>query len=124
MAKLGSIAPKREAQTPASEIPSELELEPRLFTDATDNGNTQYRLHAFGGAIRTRIYVTDGRAASALSGEILKGTSEDITFVKTRKYDDGNVATKVEFRDTMQDGVLVVLWGPEDYDFKSLKVTL
>lgn len=124
MAKLGAIAPAKQAQTPAAEIESDLELVPSLFTDATGSRNTQFRARAHGGAIRSRVYVTDGRPAEKLAGEILSGTVNDITFVQTKKYDDGNVATKIEFRDTMQEGVLVVLWGPEDYDFDSLKITL
>ena len=124
MAKLGEIAPAKQTQTPAAEIEADLELVPSLFTDATSDRNTQYRARSHGGAIRVRVYVTDGRAADKLSGEIMVGTVEDVTFRRTTKYDDGNVVSKLEFRDSMQEGVLVVLWGPVDYDFESLKLTL
>ena len=41
----------------------------------------------------------------------------------TKTY-DGREVSKVEFIDTMAADTKVIMWGPADYDFESLKVTL
>lgn len=119
MAKLGALAPTRTAQTPASEIPAQIELEASLYSDKTDEASAQFRGRAFGGAIRVRLYLIDGRTAEDAAGEIFTGSAADPSFVTTKKYADGSTVTKVEWKTPSE---VLVMWGPVDYDFDLLRV--
>ena len=124
MAKtLGELAKERQPKaTPVDEIPAVPELDMTLRQAAFDNHRNQYRGSLDeAGTVKARVYI--GGSAAEHQGEILVASNEDATLMEKRKGRTGEIV-KVEYRDTVADDTLIILWAPAAAKIEGVKVTL
>lgn len=114
---------RAKAGTPVDQIDATPEIEVRLFRAATATSNNQYRGRIDdAGTVRVRVYI--GGKAEDHQGEILVGTLEDVTKAEAVVMPDGTELTKLEFRNTLADDSVVVLWAPDEADIEGVKIYL
>lgn len=120
---LAQLAKERQpSATPVNEIPAVPELDMRLHQRAFDNHRNQYRGSLDeAGTVKARVYI--GGDAEAHQGEILVASNEDATVMEPLKGKTGEIV-KVEYRDTVQKDVLIVLWAPAAAKITGVKLTL
>lgn len=108
--------------TPVAEIPAVPELEMTLDTAAHGNFRNQFRGWLDeAGTVRARAYI--GGDAAKLKGEVLVASSEEITHMEVIETKGGDLV-KVEYRDTVQDGVLIILWAPAKASVTGVRLAL
>ena len=123
MATLAEQAKARQPKaTPVAEIPAVPELDMSLYRGASGNYKNQFRgRNDEAGTVRARAYI--GGDAAKLKGEILVAGASEVTHMEVVETKGGDLV-KVEYRDTVQDGVLIILWAPAKAAITGVRLAL
>lgn len=117
------FVPAAKQAVDIEELDTVPEIELTLYRSATSKSNNQYRgRNDEAGTVRVRVYI--GGTAEAHAGEIFTASLDDVTRAEAVEMRDGTKLSKLEFRDTVIDKGVVVLWAPEDADIKGVKCIL
>ena len=117
------FVPAPKTATAIDELDKVPEIEATLYRTANDTRNNQYRgRNDEAGTVRVRVYI--GGDAAEHAGEIITASLDDVTFAEAVEMRDGTKLTKLEFRNTVIDKGVLVMWAPEEADITGVKVIL